>query len=868
MVENLLGDSGLGSVQKDDESKEQLINKLAREMVSSRDSLGPALAPNSLLGRYGLVTLKGIGNVPSGILHAAEDSVKNPMQTLEMVAGAAAMGVVLKTVLPETGSAGKIAGALLGAYFTYKAAEPVVNTYKFAGQAKTMADLDLAARNLGDIGGQFIVHSAISAVGYKLGSAGAEHVLLSERLDGFANAKQAFWDGVGDKSAKLTGRLSDAFGITSTKEPLKLSRSLNLDPHLPGTQRLLASERSAPGGIAKGSVDAHAPMEITVQLKSKASDLAMDRALKRMALGRQAPLTDAQFVEKFGASQESLNQVSKFASDNGLKVAEADLRSGRVVLSGPTGKFSQAFQTPFTEYDVHGLTVRGREGALAVPNALVNHIEGVFGMDDRPQAQYYSKVLQADAAKQPSDAFSSRRTQPLDTAAKGTAAVSGKAADAAPAPGKGAEAPSNPSSGKGADAPSAPAPPKGTEVPSGPMEPKKVTGYLPNEVADAYEFPKGTTGKGQSVAIIQLGGGVDMANEAAYYKAHGLKMPEIKVIEINGAKSVPGKNPGADGEVSLDSQVIGAVAPDAKQSLIFAPNSDRGFIDAVTRATFPEKGENANQAISISWGAPMESWTEQGRRGMNLAFKKAALKGISVFAASGDDGAINASPSRTFQVDYPAADPYVTGTGGTRLVIRDGKIASEVAWNNGEGRGAGGGGISPDPVPDYQKGLKMPDNANKTGIAGRGVPDVAGNADPVTGYRIRVGGSESIVGGTSAVSPLYAALSLRLNEALGGGKQVGFMNPFLYQQGMAGTAKFFNDVTSGHNNGYSTGPTWDAVTGWGSLNGEKLLAAYKGENLPLSARVLSLVPKELTSSKDILPLPMKISPFEENRKSG
>jgi kumamolisin len=254
----------------------------------------------------------------------------------------------------------------------------------------------------------------------------------------------------------------------------------------------------------------------------------------------------------------------------------------------------------------------------------------------------------------------------------------------------------------------------------------------------------------------------------------------------------------------------------------------------------------------------MESWSDQGKRGMNLAFKKAALKGISVFAASGDDGAIDAAPSKTFQVDYPATDPYVTGTGGTRLTINNGQLGSEVAWNNGKGRGSGGGGISPDEVPDYQKGVQMPPNANNTGVLGRGVPDVAGNADPVTGYKIRVGGSETVMGGTSAVAPLYAALAVRLNEGLGDGKQVGFMNPFLYKNGLAGTAPFFNDVTSGNNNGYNTGPGWDAVTGWGSLNGEKLLAAYKADSGSLATRIMNLVPGEMKSTRDIIPIPMNV----------
>lgn len=826
MSEKFAGDASLSkNAAAVDPEKEALINKLAKEMVGSKELIGPVAAPSSLIGKYGLATLKGIENVPAGLVHAVQDNVEHPLKALETVASAAAMGVVLKTVLPETGAAGKIAGVALGAYFTYKSAEPVINTYKFVGHAKTMDDINLAGRHLGDIGGSFVVNSAIAAAGYKLGAAGAERVLLSERLDGFANAKQNFWDGL----EKKAGQFTDAVGITTPAESLKTANSLNFTPRN-GTERFFASERGGvPDGAVKAAepVDPNAPMDITIQLKSKGTDLSMDRTLKRIALGRQNPLSDTQFLEKFGATEESLSEVKKFATDHGLNVAEADLRSGRVVLHGRTANFSDAFQTKLENFDVNGLSFRGREGSLFVPNSLTNHIEGVYGMDTRPQANFYAKVL-----------------GPAPEAA-GKGKVNGL------------------TQARGPEAP----PPGDTGNPP-PVEPKKASGYMPNEVADGYEFPKGTSGKGQGVAVIEMGGGIDLANEAAYYKAHGLKMPEIKVISVNGAKTNAGREPGADGEVALDSQVIGAAAPDAKQAVIFAPNSDRGFIDAVTRATFPEKGENPNQAISISWGAPMESWTDQGKRGMNLAFKKAALKGLSVFAASGDDGARDASPSRTFQVDYPAADPYVTGTGGTRLTLQNGKVLGEVAWNNGEGRGAGGGGVSPDAVPDYQTGLKIPENANKTGVPGRGVPDIAGNADPATGYRIRVGGSEQIIGGTSAVAPLYSALAVRLNEGLGGTRQVGFMNPFLYKNGMAGTAPFFNDITSGTNNGYNTNPGWDAVTGWGSVNGEKLLAAYKGEGKTFAARIANLVPPELKTGTDIRFLPMNVTMPDDSKKKG
>ncbi|MBX9690171.1 MAG: hypothetical protein K2X27_25895, partial [Candidatus Obscuribacterales bacterium] len=473
MVEGLSGEAQLQKpAAAADPNREELINKLAREMITDKNALAPAAAPETTLAKYGLVTVKGISNVPAGMLHAVEHNIKHPWETVGMVAGAAAMGATLKTILPETGNAGKIAGLAIGAYFTYKSVEPVVDAYKFAGHAKTMKDLDLAAAHLGDVGGSFIVNSAISAAGYKLGAAGAERVLLSQRLDGFANVKQAFWDGVGDKTSKLTGKFSDALGMSTTPEPVKGAGTLNLSNLTGGGQKFMPSDRIAPRGVLAGEVPPEAPMEVTIQLKSKATDLAMDRALKRIALGRQAPLTDAEFAAKFGANEESLNQVSKFANENGLKVSEADLRSGRVVLSGNSGQFSEAFKTKINNYTVDGLQIRGREGALTVPNSLANHIEGVFGVDDRPQAHSYA------INRGPAD--------PLKTEKPNTFV------------GRGPE-----------DAPTDGGPGRG------PVEPKGARGYLPNEVADAYEFPKGTSGKGQSVAIIQMGGGIDMKNEAA-----------------------------------------------------------------------------------------------------------------------------------------------------------------------------------------------------------------------------------------------------------------------------------------------------------------------------------------------------------------
>jgi kumamolisin len=511
---------------------------------------------------------------------------------------------------------------------------------------------------------------------------------------------------------------------------------------------LLDTRASDPKGTKVGPSDPNAEISVTVMVKSKASDQEINDTVAKIANGKEKPLTDAEFNSRFGADPAAMARVEKFAKDNGLTVDKADANSGQIKLKGQVNQFDNAFGVQLNDYKDGQFVSRERSGNISVPRALENDIQGVFGLDNRKQAEPH---FRKGPIISPKDGASSN--------------------------------------------------------------------FLPNEVADAYNFPKESMGAGQSVGIIELGGGIDTKDNSAYYQAHGFKEPSLQIVGVDGATNTPGGD--ADGEVALDAQVIGAVAPDANQQLLFAPNSDQGFVDAITRATFPEAGEKQNTAISISWGAAESNWTDQAVQNMDMAFKKAALKGISVFAASGDNGAKDNTDK--FSADFPSSDPYVTGTGGTEL-SRSGK---EVVWNDGGGffGGSTGGGISDKfPVPDFQKDTKMPVSANPDGKAGRGDPDIAGDAAPSTGYIVRVGGQEQAVGGTSAVAPLYAALTMRLNGALG--HPVGYLNPFLYQQGNAGSG-VFKDITEGNNNGYTAGPGWDAATGWGAIDGQKFLDALR-----------------------------------------
>jgi len=163
------------------------------------------------------------------------------------------------------------------------------------------------------------------------------------------------------------------------------------------------------------------------------------------------------------------------------------------------------------------------------------------------------------------------------------------------------------------------------------------------------------------------------------------------------------------------------------------------------------------------------------------------------------------------------------GCGGTKLTISGTGIGSEQAWNElASNEGATGGGVSEVfALPSFQSGANVPKAPN--GFVGRGVPDVAGDADPTTGYSVVVDGQATVIGGTSAVAPLWAGLFARINQALG--KNVGFVNALLYA---SNEATAFHDVTAGSNGFYRAGKGWDACTGLGTPNGAGLLKALGG----------------------------------------
>ncbi len=476
-------------------------------------------------------------------------------------------------------------------------------------------------------------------------------------------------------------------------------------------------------------------------------------ALNLEALGGRH-LSQEEFAEKYAADPANFDHLRDFAHKNGLTVDEAasSLARRTIVLRGPANKIEAAFGVNLSNYQHEGKQFHSYTGMISMAQEHAEPVEAVLGLDTHPIAKPHIRLL--DNAVQ--NKKKKKSSQP--------------------------------------------------------------TPFNPPAVAELYQFPTGVNGSGQTIGIIELGGGYFASDLSTYFRGLNIPEPRVTAISVDGGTNAPGpvKNPNdADGEVALDIEVAGAVAPGANIAVYFTTNTSQGFIDALTTALH-DTANGPPSVISISWGSAESNWTEQSMLAFDEAAQSAAALGITITVASGDNGSTDGVTTGGQHVDFPASSPHVLGCGGTALIGSGKKITAEVVWDDlAEGGGACGGGVSSVfALPTYQSNVKVPKAPTKTG--GRGVPDVAGDASPETGYNILYAGKPQVVGGTSAVAPLWAALIALLNQQRG--SAIGFANPTLYAKAEDG----FHDITQGNNGAYSAGTGWDPCTGLGSPDGTEL----------------------------------------------
>ena len=736
----------------------------AAELLRQDAALAPKGTGGSLT-RIAEVTAEGLVNTPRGLYNAALYDIKHPLEIVKTVAGSAAMAATLKIVLPDSGPVGKFAGMAMGAWFVAGTAPAFLDAYGRGLRAQTWSQMHAAGQQWGDAAGRLAVNSALGSVGYKIGAGITGNILARQSFDNFADARQNFWDGAARRVNNWLG--SDNAGSTTQRLSLRANFSANGDaPEI---------QEGMPSGAQVTSVsDSGAETSATVLLNSKASVLRMDRYIARMAQGQAPALSDEgdAYAQQFGAKPESLDALKTFAGQHNLNIAESDLRSGRVLLTGKKADFQKAFPVQSQGPDSVGGPDWHKSGVIDVPRELSGDVQFVFGPEESQTA--------TPAAK-PAYRFE------LDD--------TGKFVGKDPA----------------------------VSVSTEPFV--KPDGYLATDIARAQNFPLKTGGAGQNGAFISLGGGIDLADYNKFYAEHGLAQPNpLGIVLVDGAKNLPGNPLAGDIENALDAAQMQSIAPKAHVDMILGPNTDQGLIDVFERGVFQKNGEGARSVLSASWGLAENKQTPQAVNALSVIFRQAAIRGVQVVAGSGDSGARSHLP--TMQPEYPAADPNVTGVGGLKMILNpDGTPKSAVAWDEGDASSSGGGVSKLFRRPWWQDEANIPNNPD-TGLSGRGVPDISTNAAKSTGFPVRVGGKDLVIGGTSAGAPLYGGLLLNLNSELSslGLKPVTPLNPWMYARGQS---NIFHDITTGSNHGFEAGPGWDAVSGLGWVDGQAMLEAMK-----------------------------------------
>ncbi len=522
-----------------------------------------------------------------------------------------------------------------------------------------------------------------------------------------------------------------------------------------------------------------AEFRVTVTVRRR-SELPSIEAQSKQKPAERTYMTHAEHAEKHGADPADIAKVEAFAKEYGLRVTDTNASQRTVTLSGTAPAYSKAFGVDLKMYKSGDVAYRGREGDILIPENLQGIVTSVTGLDNRPFAKPHFRISRGAAR----------------AAGVGLAADRSTAAASIPA------------------------------------------GFTPPQLASLYNFPQNLDGTGQTIAILELGGGFHPAELTTYFQNLGISKPPsvTAATYTNGGTNSPGTNAldpnNPDVEVMLDIEVCGSIAPGAKIVVYFAPDAtDQSFL-GVMNAIISDTVNKPN-IVSISWGGPEESATTQFQNEFDQLLQSAAHLGLTVCVAAGDSGSADFAADdpnwdKKAHVDFPAADPFVLACGGTQLTASSSAITKEVVWDDGKNDGTGGGVSRVFALPSYQQNAGVPPAADPAGPVMRGVPDVAGDAAPASGYRILCDGtsfpdpSQGLppVGGTSAVAPLWAGLIARINQGLG--KPAGFINPLLYAAPANAT---FRDITQGNNGDYKAGTGWDACTGLGTPNGQNLLQA-------------------------------------------
>ena len=488
------------------------------------------------------------------------------------------------------------------------------------------------------------------------------------------------------------------------------------------------------------------------------------KALPEIGRAVVKPLSIKELEAQYGADATDMEKVRTVLTGFGVKVLKEEAVSCSIRAGARAEVWESIFQVRLFHYSHSEGNYRGRKGDLCVPAELQGIIVGIFGLDNRKMV----------------------KRRPIHRRRVSTNLAERAAANR--------------------------------------------TWFFPAELATIYSFPAGN-GQGQTVGLLEFGGGFFPDDLATFCTDANVSVPTVKTVSVNNTPT--NAKDGAEGEVMLDVEVVAGVCPASTIVVYFSSFDESGWVNIVDTAIHDQS--NPLTVISCSWGYAEDApgaWSAGAQAAINDSLQAATLLGITVCVAAGDDGSDDEVGDGHAHVDFPSSSPYVLAVGGTTLKQSSSGKITETAWKDGDGLrkdngGSTGGGVSTIfPRPSWQ--TVSIESVNPGSIEGRVVPDVAADASANTGYWTVVDGQGGASGGTSAAAPLWASLIARLNASMG--VSVGFLSPLLYQTGADGQPlgqTGCRDITSGNNDtasigGYSAGPGYDAVTGWGVPIGSAL----------------------------------------------
>jgi kumamolisin len=535
-----------------------------------------------------------------------------------------------------------------------------------------------------------------------------------------------------------------------------------------------SERRPSPTATKVGPADPNEMLTVSINLRRRPDGMPLPGYDE---LPRRPRLSEQEFIRRHGACAEDIDKVGAFAKAHGLTVAETHAARRIMRVTGTASQMQAAFAVELASYrheirlkrggEPESETYRGRDGFIYIPDSLRSIVVGVFGLDNR-------RIVQANGPSDPNN-----NATPLS-------------------------------------------------VP---------------EVARLYNYPTNSA-SGQVIGILSFPiiGAYDPKDIAQYFANLGgnFTAPALNDVSVNGATNVGVPS----GETTQDIEIAASFAPGAAINVYFTTHDQQGCLEALSRVAHPDPGDLPATVLSNSYvmaqaddpagfALPIHASTAF-INAMSAAFHDAAIQGVTVCVASGDEGSECGIKDGQVHVQYPGSDPWVLSVGGTTIDNVSGSSFDEYVWNvwSGDHQGATGGGVSASfPLPGWQADANVPASLSPSRTRGRGVPDVAGNANNASGYSGLICRGQPFVGeGTSASAPQWAGLIAVINAALC--VNVGFVNPAIY----ALRGKGFRDIVpgggpadNGHDGapGYPAGPGWDACTGWGSPDGQALLEALR-----------------------------------------